>query len=496
MSIVCLVLTALSVEAGGYEESGLYNNYHGQYAGAYDNYEPRSYAFEYGVSDPHTGDHKTQWETKDKAGVVRGSYSLLEADGSTRIVDYVADDHGFRAVVKKVGVHGHPESIESHGGAVEETSGFTPIIVAEPESVHLEEPVHIQQGLQNELHLGQPLHVEQPVHVQPTHYEEPVHAHPTPIFQSYDGGIEHYQNLYNQQPYHFQVPKTEGVYVDIPKHNFGGYVQQPYLTPKQEIYLEQPYVPKETYGHQPHVVPNQEIYLQQPYLAHKEEGYVHQPQYAPREEIYPPHIAPYPAPKEQPHLQRGLLPPREEGYYTQHTPYAAPGERGVEAYHQTQQYVLPQEQVSRVEQTHHVPVNNKLSETYQSHQQYPVKEHIVEPYQVKLPIQNYHLEQSFPAENQILLESPKHTYGDIKPNSYTPQHEKVWYPQSESSQNYYGRTGNLQDDSEYTNYGHEGAGKFILNQGEILPHASHYEEPVLYKQPLPLKYVGEHPIHK
>lgn len=84
------------------------------------NLQKKSYAFEYGVSDPHTGDHKSQWESKDKEGTVRGSYSLLEPDGTTRIVDYIADEHGFRAVVKKVGVHG--TSIETHGGAQHDVS--------------------------------------------------------------------------------------------------------------------------------------------------------------------------------------------------------------------------------------------------------------------------------------------------------------------------------------------------------------------------------------
>ncbi|XP_041976766.1 cuticle protein 7-like [Aricia agestis] len=61
------------------------------------------YAFDYSVSDPHTGDHKTQWETRD-GDVVRGAYSLAEPDGTIRLVEYTADDvHGFRATVRKIG---------------------------------------------------------------------------------------------------------------------------------------------------------------------------------------------------------------------------------------------------------------------------------------------------------------------------------------------------------------------------------------------------------
>lgn len=69
--------------------------------------QPHDYQFDYAVSDPHTGDHKSQWEVKEK-GVVKGGYSLLEPDGTTRIVEYIADDHGFRAVVKKIGTPIHP----------------------------------------------------------------------------------------------------------------------------------------------------------------------------------------------------------------------------------------------------------------------------------------------------------------------------------------------------------------------------------------------------
>lgn len=62
---------------------------------------PPKYAFDYTVADYHTGDSKSQWETRD-GDVVKGQYSLIEPDGSVRTVEYTADDHnGFNAVVKK-----------------------------------------------------------------------------------------------------------------------------------------------------------------------------------------------------------------------------------------------------------------------------------------------------------------------------------------------------------------------------------------------------------
>lgn len=66
------------------------------------------YEFNYGVSDAHTGDQKTQHEIRD-GDVVKGSYSLQEADGTVRTVHYSADDHnGFNAVVTRSGHAAHP----------------------------------------------------------------------------------------------------------------------------------------------------------------------------------------------------------------------------------------------------------------------------------------------------------------------------------------------------------------------------------------------------
>lgn len=59
------------------------------------------YQFAYNVQDGLTGDSKTQEETRD-GDIVKGSYSLIEPDGSRRIVNYYADPiNGFNAVVQK-----------------------------------------------------------------------------------------------------------------------------------------------------------------------------------------------------------------------------------------------------------------------------------------------------------------------------------------------------------------------------------------------------------
>ncbi|KAG5875579.1 hypothetical protein JTB14_009192 [Gonioctena quinquepunctata] len=68
---------------------------------ATEEYTPAHYEFGYGVEDPHTGDVKSHQETRE-GDYVKGSYSLIEADGSKRIVEYTVDPHsGFNAVVHK-----------------------------------------------------------------------------------------------------------------------------------------------------------------------------------------------------------------------------------------------------------------------------------------------------------------------------------------------------------------------------------------------------------
>ncbi|XP_026740006.1 cuticle protein 19-like [Trichoplusia ni] len=87
------------------------------YGHSQDYYSHPKYSFDYSVADPHTGDHKTQWESRD-GDVVKGAYSLAEPDGTTRIVEYTADKHnGFNAVVKRIGHAQHPQHYSAHGGS-------------------------------------------------------------------------------------------------------------------------------------------------------------------------------------------------------------------------------------------------------------------------------------------------------------------------------------------------------------------------------------------
>ncbi|KAJ8914947.1 hypothetical protein NQ315_002471, partial [Exocentrus adspersus] len=376
---VHLVVGAVFLNAVGivFGVPSLYSDYHGEYAASYDNYVPRPYAFEYGVSDPHTGDHKSQWETKDAAGVVRGSYSLLEPDGTTRIVDYIADDHGFRAVVRKIGIHG--QSVESHGGAVETSAVIQPIVVPEAQQI----PIHVEQPIQ----ATQPLGIDQSVYLQQPILQGNIGNTEVweqgPIFQSYDGNAKHYQTLLPQQnQYTVQLPKTESVYIESPKQEFGW--QESYVQP-----LAQP--------------EKLRIYSQEPQLV------------------------------------SGPAVPKEV-YYTLNTEFGSPGGKSAISFNQPETVITSQEKLVE-------PVILQKNVYNQNQLQYPATNvKLVEPYQNQWPIQNQRLESSYPSQNQILVQNQEQNYGQINGGG--------WYPQSETSQNqgYQGITGNLQDDSEYTNY--------------------------------------------
>ncbi|KAF5299175.1 hypothetical protein FQA39_LY02348 [Lamprigera yunnana] len=59
------------------------------------------YSYAYDIQDALTGDSKNHYETRN-GDAVQGSYSLVDADGTRRIVEYTADPvNGFNAVVHK-----------------------------------------------------------------------------------------------------------------------------------------------------------------------------------------------------------------------------------------------------------------------------------------------------------------------------------------------------------------------------------------------------------
>ncbi|KAF5299164.1 hypothetical protein FQA39_LY02337 [Lamprigera yunnana] len=89
-------------------------------------YDPHPvYSYDYKVEDPITGDFKTHAESRD-GDVVKGKYTMIEADGSERIVDYFADAvNGFNAVVSNSAT-----GVVSHGLIAKASPAAVPVPAA------------------------------------------------------------------------------------------------------------------------------------------------------------------------------------------------------------------------------------------------------------------------------------------------------------------------------------------------------------------------------
>lgn len=80
-----------------------------------------NYNFAYEVHNAHTGDFKSQHESR-REGTVLGHYSLIQPDGVQRTVDYRADDHsGFQATVHNQGrqTNGYAANVNINNDGVE-----------------------------------------------------------------------------------------------------------------------------------------------------------------------------------------------------------------------------------------------------------------------------------------------------------------------------------------------------------------------------------------
>ncbi|XP_064071265.1 cuticle protein 19-like [Vanessa tameamea] len=109
--VIFLAVVAVAVAQYGYEHGAAYSSQHisrhdghpeivNVHSHHSDYYTHPKYMFEYKVEDHHTGDMKSQHETRD-GDVVKGVYSLHQPDGSERTVHYHGDHHtGFHADVK------------------------------------------------------------------------------------------------------------------------------------------------------------------------------------------------------------------------------------------------------------------------------------------------------------------------------------------------------------------------------------------------------------
>ncbi|XP_072940619.1 uncharacterized protein [Epargyreus clarus] len=108
-----IVLHQTHGHASGHPSGGHHEEHHSSHSHGH-GHAPAHYSFEYSVEDKHTGDIKSQHETRDGHNV-KGYYTLHEADGTVRRVDYTADKHsGFNAVVHREGHAQHVVPTHHH----------------------------------------------------------------------------------------------------------------------------------------------------------------------------------------------------------------------------------------------------------------------------------------------------------------------------------------------------------------------------------------------
>nr|BAB32480.1 cuticle protein [Bombyx mori] len=169
-----------------------------------EDHAPAKYEFSYSVEDPHTGDHKSQHETRD-GDVVKGEYSLLQPDGSIRKVEYTADHHnGFNAIV-------HNSEPDAHAAP----SSPAPAVHAVP-AAHSAPVVHSAPVI----HSGPVLHSAPVVHSTPVVHSAPL-IHSAPVVHSaplvHSGPVVHTASLYHATPLVHSAPLVHAVHA-APAH--------------------------------------------------------------------------------------------------------------------------------------------------------------------------------------------------------------------------------------------------------------------------------------
>lgn len=194
-----------------------------------------AYRFEYGVHDPETGDIKKQYEERD-GDTVRGYYSLVEPDGSIRLVEYTADSkNGFQAVVKKIGHSHHPPTVTYHLN----TAGHHEGAHYAPNYQHVDHhPQHVY-GSDNNNHYEPPSPAVYANHYEPlppavytNHYEPPPYTnhHYEPTTQYYEdnghyNGPHQYEPTLHAYDHHhrplYDVPSAHDDYHQQSVHQYG-----------------------------------------------------------------------------------------------------------------------------------------------------------------------------------------------------------------------------------------------------------------------------------
>ncbi|GFT90636.1 cuticle protein 10.9 [Nephila pilipes] len=123
-------------------------------------YPPLPYEFGYDTNDDH-GTTTFRKETSDGKGKVQGSYGYKDLHGIERVVEYVADEHGYRAEIKT-----NEPGTESQNPA-DVILHAEPIVIEEPKAYRAPAPAYSAPEPQY-----QAAHYESS-HYESSHYEAP-----------------------------------------------------------------------------------------------------------------------------------------------------------------------------------------------------------------------------------------------------------------------------------------------------------------------------------
>ncbi|EAT43799.1 AAEL004762-PA [Aedes aegypti] len=156
---------------------------------------PAEYQFQYSVHDEQTGDIKSQQEERHGDNV-KGVYTLIDADGFRRIVEYTADEHsGFNAVVRREPLEGH-HAVKTIAPVAKYVAPVAKVVA----------PV---------AYAAAPVHHYQPAPVQRLHYQ------PAPVQHYQPAPIHHYQpapaKVYTAPIAKVAVPAVTKVAVPVAK---------------------------------------------------------------------------------------------------------------------------------------------------------------------------------------------------------------------------------------------------------------------------------------
>lgn len=102
---------------------------------------PTDYKYSYDITDPYTGDSKSQHEVR-QGDLVSGAYTVVGPDGTKRIVEYTADSkHGFQAVIREEPVVKLPEPMTTKLPYVSQSKFYTkPVYTLEGAKLPLQYP--------------------------------------------------------------------------------------------------------------------------------------------------------------------------------------------------------------------------------------------------------------------------------------------------------------------------------------------------------------------